>query len=92
MLAPADSPPPPSFAVVLARPLQFKTNAPSVSGSDATGLKVAVTSVDKIEGDVTVGQRKSKCEPFPALLHLRPELGLTPSPCSSGSSPSTTST
>ena len=47
---------------------QFKTNAPSVRGSDATaGIEVAITGVKSIEGDVTVGQRKSKSVRRPCL-------------------------
>jgi activator of HSP90 ATPase len=45
--------------------IQFKTNVTSVTGSDASaGIEVVVTSVKTIEGDVTVGQRKSKCVPL----------------------------
>lgn len=40
--------------------LQFKTQLPNVSATDASGLVVKITGVTAIEGDVTVGQRKSK--------------------------------
>ncbi|KAL7414651.1 activator of Hsp90 ATPase [Mrakia frigida] len=40
---------------------RFKTQLPTVEGKDASsGLVVKITGVTAIEGDVTVGQRKSK--------------------------------
>ena len=50
----------PSLCRCLACRVQFKTNLPNVSVTDATGLVVKITGVTAIEGDVTVGQRKSK--------------------------------